>query len=216
MKNSKVITCIGNCQALSLTWYLSQLGPEFDVSYVSPSMKLQNLIIGDSVEEAPSAPNYALDDSKHDEIKPWAGKLIKRAKNPSMGVDMVKKSDLVFYQTIRLETSKLFNLAKLRSYVDVSKLKQIGVFHYNPNDPFIESGFVGMMEREKRHKIEFSICELIYKHRDKIYCQPGNRRHPNSFYFLELVRSICEKMEWDFYDESTYMEILEQKWPFKC
>ena len=209
MKNSKVITCIGNCQALSLTWYLSQLGPEFDVSYVCPSMKLQDLIIGDSVEEAPLLNNY-------DDYFIKAGKLIKGAKTPSMGVDMVKKSDLVFFQTIRLSTSKLFNLPKLQSYVDVSKLKQIGVFHYNPDAPFIESGFLGMMEREKQNNVEFSICDLICKHRDKIYCQPGNLSHPNSFYFLELVRSICEKMEWDFYDESTYMEILEQKWPFKC
>ena len=211
MKSSKVITCIGNCQATSLTWYLSQLGPEFDVSYVSPSLKLQDLIIGDSVEEAPLLNNH-----EHDEIKPWKGLLVKMAKTPSMGVDMVKKSDLVFFQSIRLRKSKLFNLRKLRTYVDVSKLKQIGVFHYNPDAPFIESGFLGMMEREKQNNVEFSICDLICKHRDKIYCQPGNLSHPNSFYFLELVRSICEKMEWDFYDESTYMEILEQKWPFKC
>jgi len=69
-----------------------------------------------------------------------------------------------------------------------------------------------MIDRANKYNIDIPAHKIIEKHGSKIQIQRKN--HPKVFYFLELVREICKKTDWDYYSDEQYNQYLKEGYPF--
>ena len=85
---------------------------------------------------------------------------------------------------------------------------------YNPSQHILDGSFLqGMIERAKRHNIDIPAHKIIEKHGSKIK-MIAVPTHPAVFYFLELVREICNFTGWEYYTDDQYYKYMEQRYPF--
>lgn len=188
------ISTIGNCQTQALTWYIKKLNPKFDVKWVQPEF----------TREAG-----------------WAhpGVLLKESIETVMGekdsINRLKQSSFLIYQPMDLNKSKNFNFQKIKSYNPECCFISINSFYFLPGCPK-QTGLSGMIERAKRFNIDIPAHKLIEKHGSKITIEESsqNPAHPRVFYFLELMREICNKTGWDYYSDKQYNEYIKKEHPF--
>jgi len=69
-----------------------------------------------------------------------------------------------------------------------------------------------MIERAEKFNIDIPAHKIIEKHGSKIGIRTFN--HPKVFYFLELVREICKRNGWEYYNNEQYNQYLEDAYPF--
>ncbi len=184
------ITLLGNCQTKGLTWYIEQLNDNFDVKWICV----------DSFDKA----GWAL-------TKNFKGKDIPIIFKQNESAKRLKDSDCIIFQNIKPETSKYFHNSAIQKHKSHAKLISISTFYYEPEDPE-EKYLKGMIKRANTFNIDIPAHKFIQKHGSKITIQQYN--HPHVFYFLELVREICAKTDWDYYSEKQYNQYLKEGYPF--
>jgi hypothetical protein len=185
------ISLLGNCQTKALTWYIQQLNLDFDVKWISPDFhniqkwQLQN---------------------------PFYGKNIQIISNVNESKQTLQNSEYIIYQHIKQKRTKHFNSEEIKKYQSHAQLISVSSFCYEPEDPQ-EEALKGMIDRANKHNIDIPAHKIIEKHGAKINIQ-GFNMHPNVFYFLELVREICKKTDWDYYSDEQYNQYLKEGYPF--
>ena len=186
------ISLIGNCQAKALTWYLSELDKNFDVKYISAKTFLE----------------FGM-------YQVFRGKPTPTIIDTQKGIQRLQNSDFIIYQHIKPETSKNFNFEKIKYYGRNAKLISFSHMMYDSEDPE-QAQLKGMELRAKKFNIDIPANEIIKKHGDKVkVCkEAAHPNHPCSFYFLELVRGICVKAEWEYYSNEQYHFYLKEGYPF--
>ncbi len=184
------ITLLGNCQTKALTWYIQQLNENFNLKWICI----------DSFDKA----GWAL-------TKNFKGKDIPMIVNLNESIKRLKDSDCIIFQNIQPETSKYFHNSAIQKHKSHAKLISISAFYYELEDPE-EKYLKGMIKRANRFNIDIPAHKIIQKHGSKITMEQGN--HPHVFYFLELVRGICEKTGWGYYSEEQYNQYLKEGYPF--
>jgi len=190
------ITLIGNCQTKTLTWYLQQINPDFNVKWVFPDWL---------------GPNHGQN---------WAnpGSFIGKSIPTVLGVKdftkRLKTSSFVIYQHLSPALSENLNWKKITSYNPKCNFISISSFVYNPKDA-TKRELKGMIDRANKFNIDIPAHKIIEKHGSKITIDGcKNHAHPHVFYFLELVREICAKTGWDYYSEEQYNQYLKEGYPF--
>ena len=181
------ISLIGNCQTKALTWYIQQLDPSFDVEWIC-------------IE--PFLPYWGPN-------RRFNGKPIPVISDIKKGIERVKCSDYIIYQHTKTSTSKAYNPTELKKHAKIAKLISISSFFYDPEEP---KYFNGMKQRAKENNVDIPAHKLIEKHGSKITVAKYN--HPHVFYFLELVREICEFVGWDYYSDHQYNQYYDRGYPF--
>lgn len=210
----ETITLIGNCQAKALCWFIRQLNDSFDVKYICPEY----------FTKWPFFSSNCLYD-----------KPINTITDTDSGINRLKTSSCVIYQILDRGISEHFRQKNIQQYATEATLISISSFHWHPKHPeFLD----GMINRMNKFKIDIPAPSLIEKHpgliklgpiRDTGYRAMNNEaysklseseaikthsRHPNAFYFLELVREICNHAGWEFYSDELYSELLDHGFPF--
>jgi hypothetical protein len=72
-----------------------------------------------------------------------------------------------------------------------------------------------MIERAAKYNIDIPAYKLTEKHGSSIKMNdPTKPRHPNTVYFLELIREICIITGWDYYSNEQYNQYLKEGFPF--
>tara|TARA_B100001939_G_C16905693_1_gene602187 strand:+ start:792 stop:1358 length:567 start_codon:yes stop_codon:yes gene_type:complete len=185
------ITLLGNCQTLALTWYLQELNSHFNVVWIQ-------------FEKAEHLKNVMLKDY-------CKGKLISIISDINKGIERLKCSDYIIYQPMQEKTSPSYNYKQLKKYAKKAKLISISSM-WNPANPKFMNG---MIERAKEFNIDIPAHKIIERHGSNIKINdPTKPRHPNTFYFLELIREICIITGWDYYSNEQYNKYLKEAFPF--
>lgn len=183
------ITLLGNCQTKALTWYIEQLNKNFDVKWICI----------DFFNDAAWALN-----------KNFKGKDVSIIFDQNESVKRLKDSDYIIYQHISHEKSN-YNEDQIKKHQKDAELISISSMFYYPADPDKKS-LKGMIRRAKNWNIDIPAHKIIEKHGPKIVMHDKN--HPNTFYFLELVREICVKTGWHYYSNQQYNQYLKDGYPF--
>lgn len=191
------IATLGSCQAISLNWYIRKLIPDAECKWVA----------AEPFSHWKNNPAYTSTKSLY---KSQSNHNIFNIKK---GVEYLKSADYIIYQKIKPNTSKFFNYWGIESYAKPSaKLVSLTYLHY---DRSVSDPIQGMAEREKELLPDIKISELILnnpKREQFIFNEKGT--HCNSVLFLEILREVCEKLEWNFFDDAMYLEIKNKYYPF--
>lgn len=183
------ITLLGNCQTKALSWYIEQLDQSVDVRWICIEKFL---------------PDWGWRTQ-------FRGKPINIITDVQEGTKRLQSSDYVIFQHIQPRISDNYNTEQLKKYVAGDRLISISSMFYDPADPE-QKYFKGMVTRAEKSEITIPAHKLIEKHGDKITMQDEN--HPNSFYFLELVRGICGIIGLEYYSDEQYNQYLKDGYPF--
>ena len=191
------IATLGSCQAMALNWYISQLIPNCESKWVSPEV----------FQFWAKKPDY------NSEKSIWKSQVKHNIFDTDDGINYLKSADYIVYQKIKPTTSELFNYEKIESYAQPSaKLVSLTYIHYDKSsgDPL-----KGMIEREELLLTDIKISKLISENSNREHFKFNQKgTHCNSVVFLEILREVCEKLEWSFFNEDKYKEIKEQYYPF--
>lgn len=189
-----IITTLGNCQTMALCRYIRILKPGADVKFCSSLFRWH------------TGRNWFLDQVDH-VIQPMAQQ--KRR---------LITSDFVLYQALSLKVAgdKQLTQAGLHEtgQQNVTQ-RQLSVTSFVLADKDPAGTFEGMLTREHNNNIDIRATDIINKHPSKIrsFNQPKGD-HPNAFYFLEVMREICTRWDWDYYSDEQYQTLLEEGYPF--
>lgn len=194
------IATLGSCQAMSLNWYIRQLRPDCEVKWICPE-------IFHSWEKQPECLTC------NDKKSRWKSQVHHNIFNINKGIEYLKSADYIIYQKIAPKTSALFNYEKIESYAKPSaKLVSLTYIYY---DRTLGNPVAGMIQREKVLLPDIKISELILnnpKREQFTFNKAGI--HCNSVLFLEILREVCKKLGWIFFDDAMYLEIKNKYYPF--
>jgi len=185
------ITLIGNCQTKALSWYIQQLDQSFCVKWIRIAKFSKALW-------AQEQPPYG---------SRFYGKSINIIADIRKSKERLLESDYVIYQNLKILTSLNYHSKVIKKYSPNAKFISISSFYYK------HGSILGMKKRAKELKIDIPAHKMIKKHGSKIKAM-GRHLHPNAFYFLELVREICEITNWPYYDDKVYNQYLKEGFPF--
>ncbi|MDB4464612.1 hypothetical protein N9033_00910 [bacterium] len=191
------IATLGSCQTMALNWYVHQLLPDSECKWVSPEI----------FQFWGNKPQYTSTKSM------WQSQVYNNIFDTNDGIDYLKSADYIICQKIKPTTSQSFNYEKIASYAKPSaKLVSLTYIYYDrsSNDPL-----QGMVEREELLLPDIKISNLISENTNRKHFKFNNKgTHCNSALFLEVLREICKKLEWIFFNDDKYKEIKEQYYPF--
>lgn len=188
------IATVGSCQAMALNWYIKQLRPDNEVKWSCTEIwhSWENDEFGN--------PDSRWGSQAHDNI--W---------KVDECIDYIKSADYIIYQKILPETSEFFNYEKIDSYMKEG-CRSISFSFIQNNSP---EDMKGMQEREAALNLDIPVSEIILNHEKRnLFKFNYKGLHPNSIFFLEILRHICTKLDWEFFNPHQYSEISKLGFPF--
>ena len=191
-----IITTLGNCQTMALCKYIRILKPEADAKFCSVFQSnpwtSDRQLFGDQVDHV----IYDMHEKKR--------RLI--------------DSDFVLYQAMALKRAgdKQLTQPGLRetNQQNVTQ-RQLSITSFMLKDEDRAGTFEGMLTREHKNNIDIRATDIINKHPGLVKNTNNTTgNHPNAFYFLEVMREICTRWDWDYYSDEQYEQLIEQGYPF--
>lgn len=182
------ITFTGNCQLVSLCYFLQKLldnkdyfiqyivyGEEFKYCFGEWSQKCNNIIT--EYED-----NY---------------------------IKELQSSDIIIYQEVKEEKSLFANeiiINKLKK--DNCLLIKLPVIYFDYSN--YDNSYIELTNREERNNVTIKASEIIKQHYpNKIML--NNNNHPSTFFFLEMLKRICQILQINFFDEDTYNYFMQDQ-----
>ena len=195
------IATLGSCQSMIINWYLRQLYPQYETKWVCPEI----------------FKNWELTKECTYETRLFKDQIHHNIWDHNEGVAYLKDADFIIYQKIDPDKSKLFNYDKIESYKkNNAKTVSLTYILHSPTDLSL---IKGMMERESILLPDIKVSDIILNHPKKNefkFNKDGNPpgAHCNSTLFLEIVREICNLLNFEFFSDEQYKFIENQKYPF--
>lgn len=178
------ITFIGNCQTVSLCFFLQELteSKNYNCYYCC----------------------YGAEFIPH--LGSWSNKVNNKSINDIESIEIIKNSDFIIYQEIDISKSSFSNYEKLcelkKTYCKLIKLPSIYV-NYNDYDNSIKE----LKYREKINKVDITVSNIIDKFKeDKIVF---GINHPTTFLFLEIIKELCIVLNINFFEKNEYEKYLK-------
>lgn len=179
------ITFIGNCQMVALCFYFQQL--------LSENNKICWVMYGEN-------------------FKQYLGKWSVKCKNKIIDYDnsiqTIKDSDIIIYQNINLNKSLFSNQNTLRELTNNScKLIKIPCIYLIYND--FSNSIKELIKRENKNNVDIKVSNILYNFKDtNLMLSPP---HPNTFLFLEVIKILCNLLNFNFFTEEQYNIFLKNK-----
>ena len=211
------ISLIGNCQIKGLAWYLQRINSHFDVQYIWTDIGMGCWA---KSQYCPFVPRRGRDD-RH----------VPTIENAIQAQARLLDSDYIIYQPIRPSRIQDFNYEDIQKYGGNAKLTSVGCFAklisvgcfycvntyttaLTDNKEYEErTGLLGMKERAEKFNLDIQAHKIIEECGvDAI--ATDHAYHPKALYFLELVKRICEKTGWDYYNAEQHAKYLKEGFPF--
>ena len=169
------ITCIGNCQTLSLCFYLQELLESDNISWLL----------------------YGQEFKRH--LGPWSDKIKNKIIDyESRHIDEIKESDVIIYQEISVTKSSFSNYEKLQEIKkDSCKLIKIPSIYLDSNN--YETSLKELKRRETDNKVDVTVTDFFEKL--KITKLMLSIDHPTTFLFLEIMKKICNILNIEFFTQ---------------
>jgi hypothetical protein len=179
------ITFIGNCQALSLCFYFQKL--------LEPNNNICWLLYGDEFTQ---------------HIGNWSDKCNNKIIDYDDSIYKIKDSDVIVYQNIDVTKSLFSNTKTLRELSkSTCKLITIPSIHLIYND--FDSSIKELIDRENTNNVDIKISNILYDFKDTNLMLTCN--HPKTFLFMEIVKILCNLLDYNFFTEEQYAYFLQNE-----
>jgi hypothetical protein len=184
----KKIAFVGNCQLLTLSFYLQHLlrnNKDYCVRWVCYSDNFIPHLTGT-----------------------WDACSKNKITNANEGVEFVKDCDYIFYNPIKDETSTFFSTNKLKDIKKESaELYEIISMCLDYND--LDNSINHLKDLDKDNEIQLSAIIEEYKHDLSKICLTFN--HPTTLCFLKLTKEISRVMNIDYYNDNDLTELSKHR-----
>lgn len=171
---TKKIVCIGNCQAASIAKYLFEILDNYSVKYV------------------PYNDNFIKKMFLHETNKYYSSQFIfLTVFDKKDAIETLMESDIIIYQNIKKETSPLFNEEKIYEYNENCIKVSLPSIRLDYND-YLNS-LKELKFREKIKNNNIIVSDIIEENTDK-RLMLLNKSHPNTFFFMQILNKILEKI----------------------
>lgn len=181
------ITFIGNCQTASLCFYFQQL-----------------LINNNNICWV----LYGEEFKRHIGNHHWSVKVKNKIIDYDNSIQTIKDSDIIIYQNIDVTKSLFSNTTTLRELTNNScKLIKIPSIHLVYND--FDNSIKELINRENENNVDIKISNILYNFKDTNLMLTVN--HPNTFLFLEVVKTLCIFLNYNFFTEEKYNNFLKNE-----
>jgi len=179
------ITFIGNCQMLSLCYYFQQLlSKDNNICWVS----------------------YGKDFNHH--LGKWSVKCKNKIIDYDNSIQTIKDSDIIIYQNIDVNKSLFSNTNTLRKLTNNScKLIKIPSIYFIYND--FSNSIKELINRENKNNVDIKVSNILYNFKNTnlmLTCV-----HPKTFLFLELIKILCNLLNYNFFTDEQYNNFLKNE-----
>lgn len=182
------IAFVGNCQLLTLCFYLQYLlrdNKDYCIRWVCYSDNFLPHLTGT-----------------------WDACCKDKITTAKEGVEYIKECDYIFYNPIKDETSTFFSTNKLQDIKkDTTKLYPIISMCLNYND--LDNSIDHLKDLDKENEIKITSIIEKYKNDLNKICLTFN--HPTTFCFLELMKEITREMNISYYNNDDYNELSKHR-----
>ena len=180
------ITFIGNCQTVSLCFYLQQLlSPKhYNISWVL----------------------YGEEFKQH--IGCWSVKCKNKILDYNKSIQQIKNSDIIIYQNIDINKSLFSNTNKLQEIKkSTCKLIQISSIYLIYDD--FDNSIKELINRENKNNVDIKVSDIFcnFKHKKlMLTCY-----HPNTFLFMEIIKILTKLINVNFFTEKQYNYFIQNE-----
>jgi len=179
------ITFIGNCQTVSLCFYFQQL--------LNENNNIYWVLYGD-------------------EFKQHLGNWSVKCKNKIIDYDelikKIKDSDIIIYQNIDVSKSLFSNTNTLREITKQNcKLIIIPSIYLIYND--FDNSIKELIKRENENNVDIKVSDILCKFKNDNLMLTCN--HPNTFLFMEIIKLLCNLLNYNFFTDEQYNNFLKNK-----
>ena len=121
-------------------------------------------------------------------------------------IQTIKDSDIIIYQNIDVNKSLFSNTNTLSEIKKNScKLIKIPSIYLNYND--FNNSIKELINRENENNVDIQISNILYKFKDRNLMLTCN--HPNTFLFMEVIKVLCNLLNYNFFTEEQYTHFLK-------
>jgi len=181
------ITFIGNCQTLSLCFYLQQLlkNKNCNIRWIS----------------------YGEEFNRH--LCEWSDKCTNKILHyGDEAIEQIKISDFIIFQEISFGNSHFSNTTKLsqlkKNSCRLIKMPSIYLDYDNYDTSLIE-----LQKRERENKVDIKVSLILEKFKPTNLLLTVN--HPSSFLFMEIMKELCVLLNIEFFGEEEYNKFIQNK-----
>ena len=179
------ITFIGNCQMVSLCYYFQQL--------LSKGNYICWILYGEEFKQ---------------HLGNWSVKCKNKIIDYDNSIQTIKNSDIIIYQIIDVKRSLFSNTNTLRQLTKNScKLITMPSVYLIYND--FSNSIKELINRENANNVDIKVSNILYKFRHTnlmLSCH-----HPNTFLFLEIIKILCNLLNYNFFTKEQYYNFLKNK-----
>lgn len=179
------ITFIGNCQTVSLCFYFQQL--------LNENNNICWVLYGEEFKQ---------------HINNWSEKCKNKIIDYDKSIQKIKDSDIIIYQNIDVKKSLFSNTNTLREITkNTCKLIKIPSIYLIYND--FDNSIKELINNENKNNVDIKISNIIYNFKDKNLMLTCN--HPKTFLFMEIIKILCNLLNYNFFTEEQYNNYLENE-----
>ena len=179
------ITFIGNCQTVTLCFYFQQLLNENNnICWISYDKKFKQ------------------------HIGNWSKKCKNKIIDYRYAIKKIKESDVIIYQIINVSKSPFSNTNALRQITKNScKLIKIPSIYLIHND--FDNSIKELINRENENDVDIKVSNILCKFKDVNLML--NCFHPKTFLFMEIIKLLCNLLNYNFFTEEQYNNYLKNE-----
>lgn len=180
----KYIAFIGNCQMVSLCFFLQQLLSS------NKNFVVRWCLYGDKFKA---------------HLAHWSKKCKDKIIDYNHSLEYIKICDYIIYQDISINNSTFSNedvLSKIKK-IDCKLIKMPCIFiDYSSYDISLKE----LIRRETEKNVDIKVSEIIDNYKEHVLMLTIN--HPKTFVFLEIIREICKILNIRFFDKRRYIHYV--------
>lgn len=180
-----IITFIGNCQSITLCFYVQLL--------VYNKVHTSSWVL------------YGEEFRQH--IGDWSKKCKNKILDYNQTIEQIKKSDVIIYPEICKEKSFFSNTEMLTALMKegcrLIKIPSIQIDQHDYNNSIEE-----LKRREDAKSVDIKVSDIFERFRGTNVELMLNRFHPTTFLFLEIMKQLCSMLNIGFFNDRQYKYLL--------
>jgi hypothetical protein len=147
-----------------------------------------------------------------DEWKRHIGNWTVKCKNKIIDYDtsiqIIKNSDIIIYQNINVTKSSFSNTNTLRELAkNTCKLVKLPSIYLIYND--FDNSIKELIDRENKNNVDIKVSNILYTFKNTNLMLKDN--HPKTFLFMEILKAICNLLEYNFFTDEQYTNFVRDE-----
>lgn len=189
------IATIGNCQLETLSFYIKYLLPDAECYWVSFSDRYSGFL-----------------DARN---RPLVKKLNSQIKCPYDPIEYIKSCNYIINLNMAERASPDYHTEALSSLV-LPEAQRVSITNFYLDVNNLDVTLEGVRRRDQAREVEITIDTLLenFELTNFYPKKPTEPNHPPAIYFLEMIRHICKKFDWPYFNNKDYDMFIKTGFPF--